>query len=239
MDFLFLRHFSYGCKQVFSGDRWALTGEAGVFLDPFYSPGSDFIGISNTYVCELIALDRAGQPLGPYARLFEQLFMSFYENTLTLYQDQYPMFGDAEVMPIKVIWDYTYYWGVLCQLVFQDRLADFALLGSLRAELDQAQVLNRRMQQFFRAWHAQSRNRNDAIMLDQRELDWFVAMNRGLHDALDTTQLADRLRANVAMMQRLAGAIGRRASRACPGLDAREAGGEDAPPSPSLFGLAA
>jgi flavin-dependent dehydrogenase len=28
-DFLFFRHFSYGCKQVFSGDRWALTGEAG------------------------------------------------------------------------------------------------------------------------------------------------------------------------------------------------------------------
>ena len=45
-DFLFLRHFSYGCKRVFSGDRWALTGEAGVFLDPFYSPGSDYIGIS-------------------------------------------------------------------------------------------------------------------------------------------------------------------------------------------------
>ena len=68
MDFMFLRGFSYGCKQVFSGDRWALTGEAGVFLDPFYSPGSDFIAISNTYICELIALDRAGQPIGPYAR---------------------------------------------------------------------------------------------------------------------------------------------------------------------------
>ncbi len=25
-------------------------------------------------------------------------------------------------MPIKVLWDYTYYWGVLCQLFFQNRL---------------------------------------------------------------------------------------------------------------------
>ena len=86
--------------------------------------------------------------------MYEQLYISFYENTLTLYRDQYPMFGDAEVMPIKVIWDYTYYWGVLCQLVFQDRLTDIALLGELRAELDQAQQLNRQMQMFFRAWHA-------------------------------------------------------------------------------------
>src|SRR3546814_10603050 len=33
-DFRFLRHFSHGCRQVF-GNRWALTGEAGLFLDPF------------------------------------------------------------------------------------------------------------------------------------------------------------------------------------------------------------
>ena len=239
MDFMFLRGFSYGCKQVFSGDRWALTGEAGVFLDPFYSPGSDFIAISNTYICELIALDRAGQPLGPYARMYEQLYMSFYENTLTLYRDQYPMFGDAEVMPIKVIWDYTYYWGVLCQLVFQDRLTDIALLGELRAELDLAQQLNRRMQLFFRRWHLQSRNRNAAVMLDQRELDWFVEMNRGLHDSLSTAELAQRLRTNIAMMQRLAAAIGRRASRVCPDLDARDTGSDESLPEPRLFGLAA
>ncbi len=88
------------------------------------------------------------------------------------------MFGDAEVMSIKVIWDYTFYWGVLCQLVFQDRLTDMALLGSLRSELDQAQELNRRMQMFFRAWHLESRGRDDAVMLDQRDLGWFVAMNR-------------------------------------------------------------
>jgi hypothetical protein len=239
MDFLFLRGFSYGCKQVFSGDRWALTGEAGVFLDPFYSPGSDFIAIANTYITELIALDRAGQPLGPYARLYEQIFMSFYENTLTLYRDQYPMFGDAEVMPIKVIWDYTYYWGVLCQLVFQNRLTDFALLGSMREELERAQALNRRMQHFFRRWHAESRNRNERVMLDQRELDWFVAMNRGLHDTLTTDELARRLRANVATMHALAASIGRRAGAACAGLDARDAGGDDAMPAPALFRLAA
>jgi hypothetical protein len=149
------------------------------------------------------------------------------------------MFGDAEVMPIKVIWDYTYYWGVLCQLVFQNRLTDFALLGTLRDVLDRAQVLNRRMQLFFRRWHAESRSRNERVMLDQRELDWFVAMNRGLHDVLTTDELARRLRANVDTMHALANAIGRRASAACPGLDASEAGGDDAVPAPDLFRRAA
>ena len=52
-----VKDFSYGCEQVFSGDdRWCLTGEAGAFLDPFYSPGSDFIAIGNTFI------DRRGDP---------------------------------------------------------------------------------------------------------------------------------------------------------------------------------
>ncbi|MEO7063114.1 MAG: tryptophan 7-halogenase, partial [Dokdonella sp.] len=111
LDFQFLRNYSHGCKQMFSGDRWALTGDAGVFLDPFYSPGGDFIAIANTYICELIARDQAGQPVGPYARIYNDLYLSFCASTLTLYKDQYPVFASATVLPLKVIWDYTYYWG--------------------------------------------------------------------------------------------------------------------------------
>jgi hypothetical protein len=211
MDFAFFRNFSYGCKQVFSGDRWALTGEAGVFLDPFYSPGSDFIAIANTYIVELVAVQRAGKSLAPHARLYEQFFFSFYENTLSLYQDQYPLFGNAEVLPYKVLWDYTYYWGVLCLLVFQNRLTDLALLGELRPELEQAQVLNQQMQVMFRDWHAAREAGNPAVMLDQGGLDWFHELNRGLHDKLDETQVRQHLRDNVDLLRRLAVALQRRA----------------------------
>ena len=65
--------------------------------------------------------------------------VSFYESTLSLYTDQYGMFGDPEAMPVKVIWDYTYYWGVLCQLFFQHRLTDTANIARLSAQLSHAQ----------------------------------------------------------------------------------------------------
>jgi hypothetical protein len=153
-DFAFLRHFSYGCKQLFSAERWALTGEAGLFLDPFYSPGTDFIAIANTYICELVGRDRAGRPLDAHAQVFDQIFHSFYESTLALYRDQYPIFGDPEVLPVKVIWDYTYYWGVLAQFFFQRRLADLASLSALRAELAHCQALNLEVQALLRTWSA-------------------------------------------------------------------------------------
>jgi flavin-dependent dehydrogenase len=238
MDFKFLRGYSYGCRQVFSGDRWALTGEAGMFLDPFYSPGTDFIAIGNTYICELIALERAGKPLGPYARIYEQLLFSFYANTLSMYRGQYAIFGDAEVMSIKVIWDYTYYWGVLCQLVFQDRLADIALLGDLQAEFAEAAKLNLDMQAFLRDWSQLSPRPNAACMFDQQDLGWFVGMNASLHDVLDDAGVRARIRANVALMRDLAATIVARAQAACPTLDAGTLPTQASPATP-LFASAA
>ncbi|NUZ04681.1 NAD(P)/FAD-dependent oxidoreductase [Piscinibacter koreensis] len=219
-DFAFFRRFSYGCKQVFSADRWALTGEAGLFLDPFYSPGSDFIAIGNTYITELIGRDRAGQHLGAHAQLYDQIYHSFYASTLALYEGQYPIFGDPGVLPVKVIWDYSYYWGVLSQLFFHGRLADLAALGALRGELMACQQLNVEMQRFLRAWSAVSDKRNPAVMLDQAALPWFRRLNASLNDELDDAQFRARIRASTALLRELAGEIVDRACGAHPGLDA-------------------
>ena len=61
-DFLKVEDFSYGAKQAFSArDRWCLVGEAGAFLDPFYSPGSDFIALSNTLATDLVTRELDGE----------------------------------------------------------------------------------------------------------------------------------------------------------------------------------
>ncbi len=219
-DFAFFRNFSYGCKQVFSGQRWALTGEAGLFLDPFYSPGSDFIAMGNTYITDLIGHDRAGHSVDARAQLYDQIFHSFYESTLALYTDQYSLFGDAEVLPVKVIWDYTYYWGVLSQIFFQQRLTDLALLGSLRDELQHCQRLNLAVQDFLRAWSNVSEKRNPAVMLDQAALPWFAELNRSLNDRVDDEAFKTRMRASVEQLRMLAGEIVERALGEHPGLDA-------------------
>jgi len=47
-DFIVLRRYSHHCGRMYSSARWALTGDAGAFLDPFYSPGTDFVALANT-----------------------------------------------------------------------------------------------------------------------------------------------------------------------------------------------
>ncbi len=212
-DFAYFRRFSHDCKQVFSANRWALAGESGRFLDPFYSPGSDFIGIGNTYITELIARDRAGQPLAAHALVYEQIFKSFYESTLALYVDQYGIFGDAEVLPCKVIWDYTYYWSVLAQLACQQRLADLATLTHQRDALARCQALNLGVQALLRAWSARREHGRDRTaraapaMLDQAAAPWFVELNRSLTDRLDDAAFRQRLALAADRLLALAGQL--------------------------------
>ena len=216
-DFAFLRRFSYGCRQLFSGERWAITGEAGLFLDPFYSPGSDFIAIANSYICELVARDLAGRPIAAHAGVFDRILHSFYESTLALYEGQYPIFGDAEALPAKVIWDYTYYWGILAQFFFQRRMCDLASFSALRDELAHCQALNREVQALLRAWSA-ARPRdaivNPATMLDQASLPWFAALNESLLErGLDDERFRERIRGSTRQMRCLAREIEERATR--------------------------
>jgi hypothetical protein len=219
-DFAFSRRYSYGCTKVFDGHhRWALTGEAGLFLDPFYSPGGDFIAISNTYITELVALDRAGTRIGSYAEIYQRLYFSFYEAMLPIYSGQYGLFGDAEVLPIKVLWDYTYYWGVLCQLFFQGKLTDLAAIGRLLRPLANAQALNVEMQKLFRAWGECGEQRNPAVMLDQASLPWFAELNRGLADTLDDAAFARRTDETFGQLSALAGQVVERALEAHSTLD--------------------
>ena len=219
LDFRFLREVSYGCRQVFSANRWALTGEAALFLDPFYSPGSDFIAICNTYITGLIARDFAGKPIAQATRHCQQLLFSFYRNTLNLYRDQYALFGNARVMTAKVLWDYAYYWGVLCPLAIGGRLADFALFTDLQHELGDAESLNSCMQALFRSWHARGTLDAAPKWMDQQELAWFARLNARLHEQLDDDRVRARLRENVELLRRLADTLAADAARSLPQVD--------------------
>ena len=115
------------------------------------------------------------------------------------------MFGHAQLMPLKVTWDYAYYWGVLCQFFFQHRLTDSALFLRLNAPLQACEVLNREMQLLLRRAAGTAIGNNPASMLDQQRLPWFRELNRGLTDRLDEAALEQRVRDNAQMLRALAG----------------------------------
>jgi len=206
MDFMRLRNFAHDAKQLFSAKRWALTGEAGVFLDPFYSPGSDFIAISNTMITKLVEADLRGDSIRRLAPGMESIYRSFYRNSLLLYKDQYPGFGDFRLQSVKTTWDYIYYWGILAQLFFSGLVDEPAAIASASESLLKAQSLNLAQQQAFAKVAAgQGGEAPAGRFMDQCSIPCLVELNDALGQADHAPgQAVDRLRYGADLLESVA-----------------------------------
>jgi 2-polyprenyl-6-methoxyphenol hydroxylase-like FAD-dependent oxidoreductase len=120
-DFLVHRHYSHGSAKCFSPDRWSTVGPAGVFADPFYSPGSDFIALGNCFTTELIRMDLGGDE-GYRARAdeYDAFYLRFFDVATEVYRKAAPIYGAPRVLPAKVYWDDFNYWSFVCQYFFKE-----------------------------------------------------------------------------------------------------------------------
>lgn len=146
LDFHVLRQYSQGCTQTLNGDGWMITGDAGPFADPFYSPGSDFIAFANGFITDLISKDA---PASRYAEC-QQHFFGFFTNTLSIYRGMYGCMGHRDLMTVKTLWDYTYYWAVLSKLFFTGRFTDQTFMREARPLLLRASAMNSAIQRRLR-----------------------------------------------------------------------------------------
>lgn len=182
MDFRMLKNLSQDSEQVW-GDRWALTGEAGVFADPFYSPGADFIGISNTFISDLITTRRSDAAREVHAEVYQKMYQSFFASTMSLYEQQYPGFGDTRLMVLKLTWDYAYYWSVLAWLFFREVMTDISFLRRIQPELMRMRALNESVQTVFRKRaRAQHQDLGKGRFFDQSAIPVLYDLNAALLD---------------------------------------------------------
>jgi hypothetical protein len=128
-DFQAYAHLPYYSDQYFSTDRWGLTGEAGAFTDPFYSPGSDFIATANEFITSMILteMDKGrGAELAERAELYNAYYRFKYESTIRLYIKLYPIFGSWEIYRLKYLLDFNNYYNLVVWPFMADKLTDLA-----------------------------------------------------------------------------------------------------------------
>ena len=203
-DFLAIKKMSMGSKQIFSVDRWGLVGEAAAFLDPFYSPGSDFIAIGNTMVGRLIEEDVAGNSITHLAPTLQSVFLTLFQNNLLTYRDQYPLFGNPRIMAIKFVWDYAVYWGFPALLYFNDKLTDAGFIQSLSRGVEEIRDMNLKMQDFFRDWYRADPEVNAVpAFVDQSNIEIMTRLNQELTERLDDEALRKRFDSNVDLIREL------------------------------------
>jgi flavin-dependent dehydrogenase len=144
------------CSKVFAGDGFVLVGDAAGFLDPFYSPGMDWISFTTFRAAELILAQQEGRAIeGMIARQNHHFHRSYWRWFEALYRDKYVYMGDFDLMRMAFLLDLgLYYLGVAWPAY---RLGTPALLSPAFAT-DRAtpafllmQMYNRRLAQIARA----------------------------------------------------------------------------------------
>ncbi|NLR62441.1 FAD-dependent oxidoreductase [Chitinophaga polysaccharea] len=119
VDFLKMKNYSYGSKQVFSTDRWACTGEAGLFTDPYYSPGSNFIAFENSMITRMITDDINGEEdWKPRVAEYNDFIINMNKWLTRSIQSSYTYFHLDIVIALSFIWDVAAGWSFICPRMF-------------------------------------------------------------------------------------------------------------------------
>jgi flavin-dependent dehydrogenase len=189
LDFLRLQNASYASKQVFSHHRWSCVGEAGVFLDAFYSPGSDYIAYTNTITTRLIELDREGRLTADVARAYNRLLLEdLWPNYLAMYHDNYPIFGNAPAMFTKVMWDVSFYWALPSQMLFRGLLTNEDAIAEFHPIASRYHAIQLRMQACLRAFASRAAQPDKYLFVEYSK----VPICAELHLDLLTDKSADQ-----------------------------------------------
>lgn len=101
-------------STTFAGDGFVLVGDAAAFMDPFYSPGMDWISYTTSSAANLITEQRRGDPMKERVERYNHAFAVSHRSWfVALYKDKYEYMGEFDLMSLAYRLDLgLYYWGV-------------------------------------------------------------------------------------------------------------------------------
>jgi flavin-dependent dehydrogenase len=206
-DFRVMKNYSHGATKVYDGlDRWCLTGDSGVFLDPLYSSGLDLVAIGNGLITDMIARELDGENVVARSGISDSLFRSLTDMWLAVYCDQYPLMGSPAVMSAKVIWDIAFYWGFVGFIYSNGRFVSVADDPEVVPHLDGLIKLSNRMQRFFREWAGVESARPSGLFVDlYAPLNFMVTLHTAMMGR--ASEFAVQFDANDRLLHQLAGQL--------------------------------
>ena len=111
-------HFRRNCayrSSRYAGDGFVLVGDAAAFMDPFYSPGMDWISFSASAAAAFVDSCLSGRNVGERVARHNANFRASHDRWFdAIYRDKYYYMGDFELMTLAFRLDLgSYYLGVV------------------------------------------------------------------------------------------------------------------------------
>lgn len=178
MDFLVLRDYSHSSKQIFSEQRWTCIGNAGLFSDPFYSPGAVTIAVENTMVTRMIELDRSGLLTAPQVLQFNRVARGICEFDTLLIQTPYEYFKHHHIWSLRYLWALSLSWGLAFPQMFNSLYLDAEKRQAVRELAGSYSLLAFKLEGFWKQWAARTRSSFTFKFIDYLQVPFI----RGIYD---------------------------------------------------------
>ena len=142
IDFQVLRNYAHSCESTIDADHWAMSGFAGRFTDPLYSPGGDMIAIYNTLITDAI-LTKDEDGLRSKLRGYEIMMKTVYMSFVPSFHLSYNALGDQESFSMKYVWELSVYFGFYVFPFINDMFTDRLFLVAYLRRFSKLGALNR------------------------------------------------------------------------------------------------
>jgi len=160
IDFQVLRNYSHDCENTISKDRWAMSGFAGRFTDPLYSPGGDMIAIYNTLITDSI-LTEDEEALAAKIKGYEMMMRTIYMSFVPSFHDSYDALGDQESFSMKYVWELSVYFGYYVFPFINDLYTDRLFLVAYLRRFSKLGNINRNLLKFISGFYQWKRDNEE------------------------------------------------------------------------------
>jgi hypothetical protein len=161
--------------------------------------------MGNDGIADLITRDICWENVSARADAFNVTYLRLFDAFIRLYEGQYPIMGNAQVMLAKVTWDNGCYWGITALLFFQRRYRRPEFISSIEPLMRKFFVLHARMQTFFHAWDRADGNSYADAGRNVLDLDFLRHLMSSLGGPMmDDEALRARLDENFALLEQFA-----------------------------------
>jgi 2-polyprenyl-6-methoxyphenol hydroxylase-like FAD-dependent oxidoreductase len=189
--------YAYDVKQTISAGRWAMTGMAGRFSDPLYSPGSDLIAIANTLIVDAVATDER-EALAAKCRLYDTIARVMYQAYVPSYAVSYDCLGDQEAFTLKYTWELAAYFGFYVLPFINDLFTDAAFMRGYLMKFARLGRINANLQRFLNGFYEWKRGQPVASMqapcdIELYRVGWLGESEKLFYEVARSGEQVDRL----------------------------------------------
>jgi flavin-dependent dehydrogenase len=209
LDFKILKNYSYNSQLFYSTDNWGVVGEAGAFLDPFYSPGTDFISMGNSWMTDLIVRKYKGEDVYTRTIVYDKVHARLFDNWLPIYQYKYELFDNAQVMSVKITWDFAVYWAIPSLLFTNGGFINMNILKALftveNSFGERFGKLNKQVQDFYLDWGRVENKQISDVYVDPMDVPFMKDFQKGLEVIHESDEhLINKLEDNLLILEKMA-----------------------------------